>query len=774
MPAVPQTGPLVYFRAHKKALFIALAVSLAVTFAFTYRGISGLATYFGADPLGTTVADRAAGQQIVTAKTAASDLDRTLNIFWAFFFLWIPVFICSYWISVFGVRRRRAALLRWLAAAAALLGVFLLTGTAPDAAPHDYFYGVPGSYAAWCAQLIFAAACATDRGAVRAAHRRRALDHYQWFVKPAVVLASSAVCFFVLEVQCGSRTHVIENMKPFNIMYWIIIQIVFYIIFRSVRPGAVISVAAAWSVGFINSLVMQFRGNYIMFGDLTVVRTAFNVAGNYRLVFDKYFFISLAAAALAAVCVMKGRPVRGENAARGKRRAAGTAAGLSAVFLALILLLRCGALYGGISGVAWDYNAYVAYNGYIPYFLRNANAIHHIYMSGGSAESAGRTIGKGAAVYDAGNRDRAQAAGDAPNILVIQNAAFSDLSVTYDIDTDIDCMPFIKSVKKDTRKGYVDLSIKGGPTANSEFEFLTGGSMAFMTYGSVPFTQYMKKALPNIVTTVESQDAGYRTIGYHPYYSSGYARRGVYSLLGFDESVFYDKSSDTDGMQLIRGMVSDRSDYEQVEKMCEENDDPVFIFNVTIQNHGGYTGNASGLSRRVHVTNFDAPSSVETYLSLVRESDDAFRELTEYLSGSDEKTIVLMYGDHQPSFDEEAEDVLDEHKAGQEGTAQTLSAYRVPYVIWANYDIEERDDMGSGAAAGQGSVSLNYLGPVLLENAGLDLSAHDKYLLQLAGSYPSVTAQNADADAPEMKAYKEVQFEQIFNGAEMKKYFEAD
>jgi hypothetical protein len=91
--------------------------------------------------------------------------------------------------------------------------------------------------------------------------KARVLDRYQWFVKPAEIILVSVLCFFVLEYQCGSKTNVIENMKGFNICYWIIIQVFFYILFRSAKPGAVISIACAWFIGFANYLVMQFRGN---------------------------------------------------------------------------------------------------------------------------------------------------------------------------------------------------------------------------------------------------------------------------------------------------------------------------------------------------------------------------------------------------------------------------------------------------------------------------------------------------------------------------------
>ena len=43
----------------------------------------------------------------------------------------------------------------------------------------------------------------------------------------------------------------------------------------------------------------------------------------------------------------------------------------------------------------------------------------------------------------------------------------------------------------------------------------------------------------------------------------------------------------------------------------------------------------------------------ETYLSLARESDSAFKELLEYFEKVDEPTMIVMFGDHWPKIEEE-------------------------------------------------------------------------------------------------------------------------
>lgn len=789
-----------YFGTHRKSFFIVLILSLIITAAFTVSILYASYKLFGGDAtLTQTLADKDIQIASNVGNAAANFTDMLMNLIWAFVFLWIPVFVIFYWISMFAVRpkfkkdmkqpeRQRAlvAALRWVIGFALLWFVMRYNATYFNDVANEYINGESGAYIHWCLAWIAFILPVTDWRHFMKWKRARVMDRYQWLVKPAEIILVSVLCFFVLEYQCGSKTNVIENMKGFNICYWIILQVFFYILFRSVKPGAVISIVCAWFIGFANYLVMQFRGNYIMFGDLTVVRTALSVADNYKLKLDHYFYISLLVALAGIVIVLLLRNVRSEKKQTGKTRAITTAVGEAVMVTGVIVLFITGALYGGIFGVAWDYNTNVTYNGYIPYFMSNANSVNSITLKNYSADKAKKAVDSGAVSYDktaakqthVGVKD-SKGKYVEPNIIIIQNEAFSDLAVTADIKTNIDYMPYIRSLTKNTQKGYMNMSITGGPTANSEFETLMRCTMAFMPYGSVPFTQYLKSKVPSMIETLKAQKTEYKTIGFHPYYSSGYTRKSVYELLGFDGTLFYDKTSQLRGKEKIRGMVSDSQDYKDVEKMYEtKGDSPLFVFNVTIQNHGGYTKNTYKFREPVRVTNFDAADSINTYLSLIKESDNAFKELTEYFEKQDEPTIIFMYGDHQPSFDSSAKSQLESHPAYKSSDLQTLSKYYVPYVMWANYDIDEKDDMNSGGTSGSfGKLSLEYVPSLIFENAGLRLTDYDKYLLDLHSDVPALTAlgywtkdgtkysldDKSSSGYKAVEAYRQVQYNLLFD-----------
>lgn len=125
--------------------------------------------------------------------------------------------------------------------------------------------------------------------------------------------------------------------------------------------------------------------------------------------------------------------------------------------------------------------------------------------------------------------DDTQKEEDLPNIIVMMNESFSDLSVLGDFETNEDYMPFIHSLEqgeKNTVTGMLNVSVCGGNTANTEFEFLTGNTMAFLPQGSIPYQQYINgdlKALPDYLKTL-----GYQTIATHPYNAGGWERDTVY------------------------------------------------------------------------------------------------------------------------------------------------------------------------------------------------------------------------------------------------------
>ena len=197
---------------------------------------------------------------------------------------------------------------------------------------------------------------------------------------------------------------------------------------------------------------------------------------------------------------------------------------------------------------------------------------------------------------------------------------------------------------------------------------------------------------------------------------------------------------------LLRRYVSDSYDYHKVIQLYEERDEnqPFFLFNVTMQNHGGYTERASNFSQQIYITDEDGNRAVRhtergdtdlyplanQYLSLVKESDTAFRELLEYFSEQEEPTVICMFGDHQPNIETAyLQELLGVNSLYSMTTEQDQQRYVTPFYIWANYDIEEQTVE---------RLSSNYLSSYVLQVAGAQMPVFNRYLLKLSKTLPVI------------------------------------
>jgi phosphoglycerol transferase MdoB-like AlkP superfamily enzyme len=265
---------------------------------------------------------------------------------------------------------------------------------------------------------------------------------------------------------------------------------------------------------------------------------------------------------------------------------------------------------------------------------------------------------------------------------------------------------------------------------------------------------YIKERAASLVSTLNAQN--YNSFAFHPYYASGWNRVNVYNAFGFsqfkslgnlmDLSIMeeYQETNSIKKLQemvdekypnsnmLLRAYISDSYNYKVLIEDYENRDEtkPYFVFNVTMQNHGGYKRKADNFAENVWATNVSKDyTKANQYLSLVKYSDDAFKELIEYFSSVDEPVIICMFGDHQPSIEESFVEELLGKKISQLSTEENQKRYTTPFWIWANYDIEEKEIE---------HMSANYLSSYLLEVAGLELSDYNKFLLQMHKTLPVI------------------------------------
>ena len=316
------------------------------------------------------------------------------------------------------------------------------------------------------------------------------------------------------------------------------------------------------------------------------------------------------------------------------------------------------------------------------------------------------------------------------NVIVVMNESFSDFTVLPGVETNRDAMPFLRSLTENTVRGYAYSSVFGGTTANSEYEFLTGNTTAYLPAGTVPYQMYVSDGDPTLVGQMKA--LGYTAVAAHPYRSSGWNRPAVYGDFGFDQVYF---EGDFQNRTYMRGdaktgYVTDLCNYENLIRLYEEKEpgEPLFLFNITMQNHSGYQMAWTNLPREVWLTGAleGRFQTVNQYLSLIYQSDLAAQYLVDYFSQVEEPTMILFFGDHQPQVATNFyTDVLGEDP----DAALAERKQMVPFLIWANYDIPEAQGL---------ELSLNYLSALLMDTANLPMTGYQKYLLDLWQSVPVV------------------------------------
>ena len=575
------------------------------------------------------------------------------------------------------------------------------------------------------------------------------------------------ISFYLMEAfEHNALAEVRQEAQWFNILIFELIAWTLYLLIGRMTTALRIELALALAFGLTNHYVMAFRSTPFVPWDLLSVRTAASVAQNYdftptpRMIVVTVLFVLL----MVAVRVLRKVPRIKLPIRLG-----------SAVLCGLALCLFVNTL----QQETFQNKHYLYPFLFTPAYMTKVNgmavtfAMDLAYVAvdkpeGYSAEEAQKTLeqyGNTDNVFaddeentnDSKNRGADANNKDLPNIIVIMDEAFSDLAVVGDLETNEDYMPFMHKMQQGadhTITGYAQVSVCGGNTANSEFEFLTGNTMSFLPSGSIPYQQYITKDTPSLASYLAS--LGYETYAQHPYYASGWNREKVYPLLGFEHLNFID---DYANKTYVRKYVSDDADMQHIIDTYENKEDgkPAFIFNVTMQNHGGYTDAFSDLSEDVHATNYNS-EVLDRYLSLIRLTDQSLEKLVDYFSNVDEKTVIVFFGDHQPS-DTVAAQVQDSMLLPGESVPdeQLRKRYQVPYLVWANYDID---------GATQQNTSLNYLSAEVLKAAGVPTDAYQNFLLDLQKSYPVMSAAGrtdaSDADENMLSTYKKLQYYNLF------------
>ncbi|MDO5350295.1 MAG: LTA synthase family protein [Lachnospiraceae bacterium] len=526
--------------------------------------------------------------------------------------------------------------------------------------------------------------------------------------------------------------YVTENLKLIsaerailNILWILTLYLFLFVVSGSSRFSVPVVSLLVYVISLAEAFVVSFRGTPIMIWDILAFQTAMSVAENY--VFEFSNRMQNAGIALA-VCnvVLWFFPIRIKG---WKKRAAavilgtGTIAGFAVFFFTYLVSDKM------LEINMWSMNdTYQEYG----YFLSTAVSLKYMVKKPPQGYSLTKLRQIGSQLEDEAAEDEQseERTGIQPvNLICIMNESLSELKVAGDFTTNQEYFPFINSLQENTVRGSLCVPVFGSMTSNTEFEFLTGDTVAMLPTGSIAYQFYVKPDAATLVSTLKDQ--GYYSVAMHPYPAENWNRDVCYQNMGFDEFLSWDSYN---GSEFLRNYVSDQSDYQKIIDAVEGKETPqdrLFIFNVTMQNHGGYEEAFENFQQQIYLTGRDEGKYPQTdqYLSLMKESDEAFRFLLEYFSECREPTMIVMFGDHQPSVEDEFYDAIAGVPSSEVPDAQRLMWYQTPFIIWTNYEQPAQD---------MGKLGTVFLASKILDLANLEMTPYQRFLLNMSYSLPVV------------------------------------
>ncbi|EKT53670.1 LTA synthase family protein [Providencia burhodogranariea] len=245
----------------------------------------------------------------------------------------------------------------------------------------------------------------------------------------------------------------------------------------------------------------------------------------------------------------------------------------------------------------------------------------------------------------------------------------------------------------------------GGGTWLSEFAALTGlNSDDFGAQKSGVF-YFIVDHLNNSLFK-EMKANGYYTVVLTPFNRGAYHSGHAYEMLGVDRIIQPQELGYPGKLQDNLWTIStdDMLKYAK-EILAKETDKPVFIFSLTMYEHGPYKETHSddyGLKGKLE--NADSAGKFSHYMEKIVASDNAIRDFAEFISKRQRPLMFLYFGDHQPGIS------LNKYQ----------SEFSSPAFIT---QFTLRDNLKLGTSIKTGNLTdIAFLGGILLERANLKVS----------------------------------------------------
>ena len=261
-----------------------------------------------------------------------------------------------------------------------------------------------------------------------------------------------------------------------------------------------------------------------------------------------------------------------------------------------------------------------------------------------------------------------------PDLVAVQSESFFDPRSLVTVIRPEVLAEFDRLKADAVASGKLKVPAWGANTVRSEFAFLTG--IGDDKLGVHRFNPYRAIAAGGDVPSLASylKRLGYRTVCIHPYPASFYRRDRVFARLSFDE--FVDIRGFSDAMRL-GPYIGDAAVADKVAAILREATSPVFIFAITMENHGPLHLEQLAPSDVGKLYCMPPPQGCDDltiYLRHLRNADHMIAQLRTTLEQRDRPASLCWFGDHVPIM-----------PAVYENFGEPSGC--VEYVCWSNRDM---------------------------------------------------------------------------------------
>ena len=499
-----------------------------------------------------------------------------------------------------------------------------------------------------------------------------------------------------------------------------------------------VSVSSVWLLfGIANYIILHFRVTPFSAVDFTLIKSAISVSGHYFSMLNiAMVVVALCLIAFCLACLYRKAPYHKH------RNGKNIIVSFVSVAVITIVIMFIKSSSTSVQALSTNYtNISEAYENYgFVYCFTNSLIDTGIAKPDNYSEEAVQAITQKlddnkSTVYENGK----------PNIIFIQLESFFDVDYVRGLKYKKDPLPVFHSLQENYTSGMLTVPTVGAGTVNTEFEVLTGIRQHDFGVCEYPYKTILKSVASESICH-DLAKLGYKSHSVHNNDATFYGRNIVFSSLGFDTFTpmeYMNGITENDN-----GWANDDILVDEIIKTLNSTKGADFTFGITVQSHGKYD---VAMDKEYPLEVSGAPEGMEAqytyYVNQIAEVDQMIGNLIDKLSERDEKTLLVLYGDHLPSLDISTDEL------------ENGDLYQTQYVTWNNYGLDKKDK----------DLTSYQLYPYILGQAGIHEGIITKYHQQsdwqAAGYTEGLTMLSYDLLYGENYAYNGIN---PFNNSDLK------